>query len=341
MTEQIVPLESKVQHSVRAPLQHQEAEQCEPVGTTTPVSLSRGSVLNLDNSEESCQPGQPNNVQSLQQDDLRNLCWGYVWFLLHRRYVGHVQKIYPPLSSFCSPGQYWFSFSACHSHLAFCTRPFHRNRWLTRVPTRWCHTVFWDQVLKHGVCYIYSWHSSPLNKHHSRSDHVGCSSQSLPSRFPNRTIKSVEIILLTTPPRNSIKVRHPHVWCTCMSSSTQLLNAVWESQFHCKSVSTPTPQKAFQHRWGCRKYWQTAASWVGMSERTTICVSSNTKSFGSVHKLRIDKTYTRNRQDSLEGIHSLSLIVDMGWSQGSKSIYRWRPAVTLTATTCCLLVPPT
>lgn len=95
--------------------------------------------------------------------------------------------------------------------LAFCTRPFHRNRWLTRVPTRWCHTVFWDQVLKHGVCYIYSWHSSPLNKHDSRSDHVGCTSQSLPSRFPNRTIKSVEIILLTTPPRNSMKVRHSHV----------------------------------------------------------------------------------------------------------------------------------
>lgn len=73
--------------------------------------------------------------------------------------------------------------------LAFCTRPFHRNRWLTRVPTRWCHTVFWDQVLKHGVCYIYSWHSSPLNKHHSRSDHVGCSSQSLPSRFPNQCVQ--------------------------------------------------------------------------------------------------------------------------------------------------------
>lgn len=98
-------------------------------------------------------------------------------------------RIYPPLSSFCSPGQYWFSFSACHSHLAFCTRPFHRNRWLTRVPTRWCHTVFWDQVLKHGVCYIYSWHSSPLNKHDSHSDHVGCSSQSLPSRFPNQCVQ--------------------------------------------------------------------------------------------------------------------------------------------------------
>lgn len=141
-------------------------------------------------------------------------------------------------------------------------------------------------------------------------------------KSPNRTIKSVEIILLTTPPRNSMKVRQSHVWCTCMSSSTQLLNSVWESQFHCKSVSTPTPQKAFQHRWGCRKYRQTAASWVGMSEHTMICVSSNTKSSGSVHKLRIDETYTRNRRNSPEGIHSFSLIVDMGWSQGSKSIYR-------------------